>query len=110
MADPKNPKLRGLMSSISQFHHDIDRDIDNAAKVLKQAQSKRTEVFTRFHDHVGERVTDITSVVDHLEELDGMMGGNGAPLDSDSETSSSNSEHSEEADEKITTFPKLGTG
>jgi hypothetical protein len=98
MAEPKNPKLRGLISSIAKFHHDIDVDTDNAVKLVEDAQAKRTEVFSKLREHVGSKVADISGVVDQLTELDGVIGANGAPLGGDSKelaTGSANSQGGE---------------
>lgn len=79
MADPKNPKLRGLLSGIERFRHDVDRDIDAAAVLLEGAHQRRQEVFGKVRDHIGSRVADLGEVSAHFDELEAAIGDNGAP-------------------------------
>jgi len=77
--EPKNPKLRGLISGIERFRHDVDRDIDKAVGLLEGAHERRQEVFAKVTDHIGDKVADINSLVDHFDDLDAVIGDNGGP-------------------------------
>lgn len=96
MGEPKNPKLRGLISGIGRFHHEVDQDVEKAVKQLESAQERRKVVFAKVGAHINSRVADLTDVSAHFDELDAAVGDNGAPLDGDSPESQAGSATSTE--------------
>jgi hypothetical protein len=95
MAEPKNPKLRGLISGVARFRHDIDRDIEEAEVALRGAHRRREEVFTKVHGHIGGQVADLGEIGTHFDDLEAAIGDNGAPpSDGDSQESPKDSETS----------------
>lgn len=79
MSDPKNPKLRGLISGIGRFRHEVDQDIENASRQLEAAHERRKGVFAKVGEHISAQVADLTDVSEHFDELEAAIGDNGAP-------------------------------
>jgi hypothetical protein len=95
MAEPKNPKLRGLISGIQRFRHDVDRDIEEAVRQLDGAHERRKQVFSQVREHISGHVADLGDTVAHFDELEAAIGDNGAPsLEGGSQESPEASENS----------------